>query len=111
MQGGEIFVPKIPSMRIVELAKAIAPEARIKKIGMRPGEKLNEILLMSEEARHTKDFDDYFIIEPNFPFWEAAESGGRPVPEGFTYASNSNGRWLSKEELKKMLEELKDCNL
>lgn len=108
MQGGEIFIPKIPSMKIIDLAKAIAPEAQIKKIGIRPGEKINEILLVSDEAEHTKEFDTYFVIEPKFPFWQRnnAEMGGKFLPEGFKYSSDTNDHWLTKEELKKMLEEL-----
>lgn len=108
MRGGEVFVPKIPSMRIIDLAKAIAPEAKIKKIGIRPGEKINEILLIDEEARRSKEFDAYFVIEPEFPFWQVnnIDIGGKPLPEGFRYLSDTNDQWLSKEELKKMLKEL-----
>lgn len=106
MQGGEIFVPKIPSMRITELADALAPKARKNIIGIRPGEKLHEVLLSEEEARHSREFDDYFVIEPEFPVWrKGGMEGGRAVPESFTYSSDANSRWLTQEELRKMVAE------
>ena len=104
MKGGEIFIPKIPSMRVIDLADVIAPGAKRKIIGIRPGEKLHEILLTEEEARHTKEFDDYFVIEPEFPFWGKGNLvGGKLLPEGFRYSSDKNTHWVSKEELKKLL--------
>ena len=107
MQGGEVFIPKIPSMRITELADVIAPKAEREVVGIRPGEKVDETLLTGEEARHAKEFDDYFVIEPEYPFRTRADlGGGKPLPEGFRYASNNNGWWLTKEELKGMLEGL-----
>lgn len=107
MKGGEIFVPKIPSMRIVDLADVIAPGAERKIIGIRPGEKIHECLITEEEARHTREFDTYFVIEPEFPFWSKDNlDGGKPLPEGFKYTSNTNTWWLTKEELKQMIEEL-----
>jgi UDP-N-acetylglucosamine 4,6-dehydratase len=106
MQGGEVFVPKIPSMKITELADAIAPAAKRKVTGIRPGEKVDEILLTEEEARHAREFDDYFVIEPEYPFWSRDSlQGGRPLPEGFRYTSDNNVQWLSKGELKGMVEE------
>jgi UDP-N-acetylglucosamine 4,6-dehydratase len=107
MHGGEVFIPKIPSMKITELADVIAPEAKREIIGIRPGEKVNEILLTTEEARHSLEFDDYFVIEPEHPFWEKGNlKGGKPLSEGFTYASDNNSWLLTKDELKKMLKEL-----
>lgn len=107
MKGGETFVPKIPSMKIIDLVKVIAPEAQIKKIGIRPGEKINEVLLTQEEAHHAKEFDKYFIIEPEFPFWQKDNfKEGKPLSEGFRYASDTNKHWLSCDDLKKMLENL-----
>jgi UDP-N-acetylglucosamine 4,6-dehydratase (inverting) len=107
MQGGEVFVPKIPSMRITDLADAIAPAAKRKVTGIRPGEKVNEILLTEEEARHAWEFDDYFVIEPEYPFWgKDRVKGGKLLPEGFRYTSDNNSWWLSKDELKRMVEEL-----
>jgi UDP-N-acetylglucosamine 4,6-dehydratase len=106
MQGGEVFVPKIPSMKITELADAIAPGAKTKVTGIRPGEKVNEILLTEEEARHAKEFNDYFVIEPEHPFWSTdSVQGGKPLPEGFRYTSDNNEQWLSKPDMKRMVAE------
>lgn len=100
MKGGEIFVPKIPSMKITDLADAIAPDAKKKIIGKRPGEKLHEVLLTSEESLHSKEFDDYFIIEPEFSFWNNQNhEKGRPLQKGFEYLSNNNSQWLNKEQI------------
>jgi len=107
MKGGEIFVPKIPSMRIVDLADVIAPGVEREIIGIRPGEKIHECLITEEEARHAREFDTYFVIEPEFPFWSKDNlDGGKPLPEGFKYTSDTNTWWLTKEELKQMIEEL-----
>jgi FlaA1/EpsC-like NDP-sugar epimerase len=106
MQGGEVFVPKIPSMKITELADAIAPGVKRKVTGIRPGEKVNEILLTEEEARHAGEFDGYFVIEPEHPFWRKdTVQNGKPLPEGFRYTSDNNDRWLTRDELKGMVEE------
>jgi len=103
MEGGEIFVPKIPSMKIVDVAEAIAPEAKRKIVGMRPGEKLHETLLTSDEARHTREFDKYFIIDSEFPLWCKNDSkAGKSLPEGFRYASDENSQWLTKDDFRKM---------
>jgi UDP-N-acetylglucosamine 4,6-dehydratase (inverting) len=105
MRGGEIFIPKIPSMKITTLAEAIAPKAKREIVGIRPGEKLHEVLLSEEEAKHAIEFDDYFLIEPEHPFWIKDNiKGGKPLPDGFKYASDNNTRWLTTEELKKMVE-------
>ncbi|HDG98263.1 MAG TPA: UDP-N-acetylglucosamine 4,6-dehydratase (inverting) [Desulfobacterales bacterium] len=107
MKGGEIFVPKIPSMRIVDLANVIAPGVEREIIGIRPGEKIHECLITEEEARHAREFDTYFVIEPEFPFWNKDNlDGGKPLPEGFKYTSDTNTWWLTKEELKQMIEGL-----
>lgn len=101
MQGGEIFLPKIPSMKITDLADAIAPGVERKIIGIRPGEKIHETLLTEEEARHSRDFNDYFIIEPEYPLWGGFRlEGGEPLAPGFQYTSDGNSHWLSKEELR-----------
>ena len=105
MGGGEVFVPKIPSMKIIDLANFIAPKAKKEIIGMRPGEKLHEDLITKEEARHTKEYDDYYIIEPEFSFWQYnEEKGGKPLPEGFRYTSDTNTQWLREEDLKKIIQ-------
>jgi UDP-N-acetylglucosamine 4,6-dehydratase (inverting) len=104
MTGGEIFVPKIPSMKVSDLARAMAPEAKIDIIGIRPGEKIHEILLTEDEARHTKEYDNHFVIEPELKFWEDNnENNGRKLPEGFRYSSDINNVWLSIDDLKKMI--------
>jgi len=111
MKGGEVFVPIIPSMRVMDLADAIAPDAEREIIGIRPGEKIDEILLMEEEARHTKAFDDCYVIEPEHPFWDEKNlEGGRPLPEGFRYSSADNDRWLTREELGKWLQASDDLS-
>lgn len=101
MKGGEIFVPKIPSMKITDVAEAIAPEAKKKIIGMRPGEKLHEVLLTKEESRHAREIEDYFIIEPEFAFWNPENHrGGKLLSENFNYSSDNNPQWLDKKEIK-----------
>ena len=91
MKGGEIFIPKIPSMKIMDLAEVIASNAKRKVIGIRPGEKLHEVLLTEEEARHAREFDKYFVIEPEFPFWKKDNlEKGKFLPEGFKYSSDTN---------------------
>lgn len=104
MQGGEIFIPKIPSMKVTDLADVIAPQAKKEIIGIRPGEKVNEVLLTQEEARHAREFDNYFVIEPEFPYWKEGNlEGGKPLPEAFTYASDNNQHWLTGDELKEII--------
>ena len=108
MRGGEVFVPKIPSMRIMDLAKAIAPNAEIEVIGIRPGEKLHEVLIHEDEARHTVELEDMFVVQP-LPLEEITwfaypwEKHGKRLPEGFRYASNTNDWWLTVEELKELV--------
>jgi UDP-N-acetylglucosamine 4,6-dehydratase len=106
MIGGEIFVPKIPSMNILDLAKAIAPECEIKIVGIRPGEKLHEVMVPADDVRHTLEYDDYYTIVPTFQDWDARaymnKNGGRPCPSGFVYSSDTNSRWLTVDELLKM---------
>jgi UDP-N-acetylglucosamine 4,6-dehydratase (inverting) len=107
MKGGEIFVPKIPSMKIIDLAQAIAPQSKIKITGIRPGEKINEVLLTGEEARHAKEFDKYFVVEPEYAFWSKSNfKDGKLLPSDFSYSSGDNNQWITKKELIKMLEEL-----
>ena len=97
MEGGEVFVPKIPSMKMTDLAKAMAPEAEIRNIGIRPGEKLHESLISEDEARTTVELDDMYVVQPaGEPLWfgHAWNEKGRPLPEGFTYTSANNTEWL-----------------
>lgn len=109
MVGGELFVPKLPSMNIMDLAKAIAPECKTKIVGIRPGEKLHEVMVPRDEARKTLEFDNYYIIQPDFRFFERRfkNKGGKPVPEDFEYNSGTNTWRLSIEELQKMIQDIK----
>lgn len=101
MIGGEVFVPKIPSMRLLDIVRAIVPDARQETIGIRPGEKLHEELVTTEEAPRTKEFDTYYIIEPQHPFWTPAHHPeGKPVSWDFQYRSDTNESWLKPEKLK-----------
>jgi UDP-N-acetylglucosamine 4,6-dehydratase/5-epimerase len=105
MQGGEIFVPKIPSMRIMDLAKAIAPECEVKFMGIRPGEKLHEVLTTEEEGQSTLDYDGMYVITPHRDWWKQRNySSATPVPEGFLYASNTNTHILTIDELKQIMD-------
>ncbi len=107
MQGGEIFIPKIPSMKIINLAEVIAPKTKIKITGIRPGEKIHEVLLTVEEARHTKEFDNYFVIEPEFHFWDRNNFiSKKDLPDGYRYSSDGNEWWLTIDELNRMIEGL-----
>jgi len=104
MRGGEIFVPKIPSMKVTDLAAAVAPKNKIRITGIRPGEKLHELMITEDEARHCKDLGDRFLIEPEFPWWDSEfHSGGKSVSHEFRYASNTNTEWLTIEELKRLI--------
>lgn len=107
MYGGEIFVPKLPSMRIVELAKTMAPHLPLRHVGIRPGEKLHETLITIDDARETYDLGDRFVIEPAFSGWERRMHKDDPnatkVPENFQYVSNENERWMTAEDLNQML--------
>lgn len=104
MQGGELFVPKIPSMKIVDLAKVIAPQCKIKLIGIRPGEKLHEVMISGDDARHTVELDDCYVIEPDFYWWKKDHHvDGKPVPHDFIYSSETNKQWLSGQQLLDMI--------
>ena len=102
--GGEIFVPKIPSMRIVDLVEAIAPGCEVRDIGIRPGEKLHELMIPADEARRTLEFDGYFIICPELEYWsDANHAEGRRVADRFEYSSDKNEQWLTVERMRAML--------
>ncbi len=104
MAGGEVFIPKIPSTRVVDLAEAIAPGVRIRYTGIRPGEKLHEVLITSDEARHTFDMDWCYVVVPEHPFWGArASADGTRVAEEFHYSSDSNTEWLDVNDLRDLL--------
>lgn len=100
MRGGEIFVPKIPSMRVVDLARAMAPTAQIDEVGRRPGEKLHEVLLTAEEARNTQDWGSHYVIEPDHGSRRDGAFGERALPDGFVYSSDTNTEWMTVESLR-----------
>jgi len=105
MHGGEIFVPKIPSMRLVDLAEVVAPGCAIEFIGIRPGEKLHEVLLSEDEARNAVELDEMYIIQPSHPWWKKVNwVHARALPQGFRYTSDSNEQWLSHEQLQELIE-------
>jgi len=104
MEGGEVFVPKIPSMRVSEIADAIAPDAERVIVGIRPGEKLSEVLVTEDESRHARELADCYVIHPEFPLWRSDPyTHGSPVPEGFRYSSDTNPEQLTAAELRAML--------
>ncbi|MBB6692859.1 UDP-N-acetylglucosamine 4,6-dehydratase (inverting) [Cohnella xylanilytica] len=107
MKGGEIFVPKIPSVKVVDLARVIAPDCQLQFVGIRPGEKLHEAMITEDDARKTVEFDDYFIIKPEQPGWlsEGETYGGVPLHERFSYCSHTNSHWLTDEEIRQYLGE------
>lgn len=104
MQGGEVFVPKIPSMKIMDLAKAVAPECEIEIIGIRPGEKLHEVLITEEDGRNTISYNGMYVIMPNYSWWERRNYKiGKKLSDGFIYTSNNNDKWLTVDDLKKII--------
>lgn len=107
MSGGELYVPRIPSMRVVDLAEAIAPGMEVIEIGMRPGEKLHEEMISVADARMTVERDDCYIVRPTVALWGGfREASGTPVAEGFTYTSDRNSQWLQPDDLRALLERL-----
>jgi len=105
MSRGEIFVPKLPSMKVVDLARALAPECEHEVVGIRPGEKLHEVMITAEDAVHSYEFDNHYVIAPQFPWWDAHYcSQGKSLPDGFIYSSDRNDWWLSDEELQELAE-------
>ena len=108
MNGGELFVRKIPSMRMVDLAKAMSPDLPIRIIGIRPGEKIHEMMISSDDARNTLELDNYYIVQPDFEWWEPRNlhSGGKKVPADFEYQSGNNSQWLTIEQMRKLTKEI-----
>jgi UDP-N-acetylglucosamine 4,6-dehydratase len=107
MHGGELFVPKIPSMNIMDLAAAIAPECKTEVVGIRPGEKLHEVMVPEDDARSTVELEDRFVIKPTFPWFSTDAYGeGKPCADGFRYGSDSNDKWLTRAELAEMIRKL-----
>lgn len=118
-RGGEVFVPKIPSFYVKDLAKILSPDSNLQVIGIREGEKLHELMIGVDDARHTLEFDDHYVIVPEMyshtkDLLDAFLNGrsGKKLPEGFSFTSDNNQKWISNEELKKRLDKiLKDENL
>lgn len=110
MEGGELFVPKIPSVNIVDLAEAMLPAGKHEVIGVRPGEKLHEVMISEDDSRTALELEDRYVIEPQFDFWSRTayeKRGAKRVAEGFRYASNSNEEWLSVPEIRNLLTALR----
>jgi UDP-N-acetylglucosamine 4,6-dehydratase len=105
MQGGEVFVPKIPSMKVVDLARAIAPDAALDIVGIRPGEKLHEVLISQDEARNTVESQRMYVVKPPETLWERSLNyEGTPLADGFQYSSDTNEMWLDLAGIKKLVE-------
>lgn len=102
MDGGEVFIPRVPSVRITDIAEAVAPGCKVVVTGIRPGEKLHEVLVSSDEARHARERGDCIVVYPEFAPWGEIEYRGQKLPDGFEYSSNGNDCWLSGAELRKL---------
>jgi UDP-N-acetylglucosamine 4,6-dehydratase len=105
LHGGEIFVPKIPSMKLVEMAEAIAPGCEVEYIGIRPGEKLHEVLVSEDEARNTVELDEMYVIQPAHSWWKPENwKEGKALSDGFRYSSDSNPQWLTATQLRELID-------
>lgn len=106
LHGGEIFVPKIPSMKVTDLAEAIAPECKMEIVGIRPGEKLHEAMITEDDARKTLEYSSYYVIQPEFPWWRSDyNNGGEQLADNFKYTSDTNTEWLTVEELRALVDD------
>jgi UDP-N-acetylglucosamine 4,6-dehydratase len=105
MVGGEIFVPKLPSMNIMDLAKAIGPKCKTEIVGIRPGEKLHEVMVPRDDALNTLEYENFYLIKPAFQFFERrfCEDGCKKVGDNFEYNSGTNNWWLTIDEMKAMI--------
>jgi UDP-N-acetylglucosamine 4,6-dehydratase len=110
MHGGEVFVPKIPSMKIIDLAKAIAPGTELEIVGIRPGEKLHEVLISEDESRSTVEMEDMYVVQPSGNAWFGHDwqAGGKALPAGFRFGSDNNPQWLNVEQIREMVEPFED---
>jgi UDP-N-acetylglucosamine 4,6-dehydratase len=106
MQGGELYVPRIPSMKIVDLARAVSPESQLEEIGMRPGEKLHEEMISSDDSRRTIVLKDRFVVTPVVAEWGYNPPKGVAMVEGSAYKSDTNEQWVSESDIKKFIEGL-----
>jgi UDP-N-acetylglucosamine 4,6-dehydratase len=113
MTGGEVFVPKLPSLRIVDLVPIIVPNGAYEVVGIRPGEKLHEVMIPVEESRNAFDMGDHYIIQPSHHWWNFAsfqqrvKERGEPIAEPFEYSSNGNGWWMSEDERRRLVDSVK----
>lgn len=111
MTGGEIFVPKIPSVKMTDVGLAVAPHCEQVITGIRPGEKLHEVMITEDDARNTLEFNDFYIIQPQYPWWDrdyylqTKGSKAKPCPDGFRYASDNNSQWLDVDEINQLVHE------
>jgi UDP-N-acetylglucosamine 4,6-dehydratase len=107
---GEVFIPKLPSVKVVDLARAIAPQAKLEVIGIRPGEKLHEVLIHEDEARLSVALDEMYIVQPTTVSWFGREwnQRGKPLPEGFRYSSETNPEWLDVEQIRSIVNTLNE---
>ena len=103
MQGGELYVPRIPSMHIVDLAEAIAPGSPLVEIGIRPGEKLHEEMIAGDDSRRTIRLPDRYVVAPVLAEWGYDGSTGEPLPDGFAYRSDTNDLWLTVDDLRRIV--------
>ena len=111
MEGGEIFIPKIPSMKIIDLMHAIAPQCDTHVIGIRPGEKLHEVMITEDDARYTLELDDHYVITPVLNFWNSKLAvKGEKVSENFTYKSDTNTEWISVQIFKDIINNIENFN-
>jgi UDP-N-acetylglucosamine 4,6-dehydratase len=110
MHGGEVFVPKIPSMKIVDLARAIAPGIKLEVVGIRPGEKLHEVLISENESRSTIEMENMYVVQPSLGSWFGHDwqSEGKGLPAGFRFGSDNNPQWLSVEQIRDMVAPFED---
>ena len=107
MNGGELYVPRIPSMKIVDLAQAVAPGTKYIEIGMRPGEKLHEEMISADDSRRTYQLENRFIVAPVIAEWGFVTPTGKKMAENSPYQSNTNDLWMSQNDIKLFLEEIK----
>ena len=107
MHGGELFIPKIPSMKITDLARAIGPDCEIDFVGIRPGEKMHEVMISPSDSRNTVDMGEFYVVTPEFRWWDSngmwVRDSGEAVPQGFQYSSDNNEEWLSIPELQEII--------
>lgn len=106
--GGELFIHKCPSFRVTDLARAMLPDCGLKDVGIRPGEKLHEVMITEEDSRSAYEYDDYYIIYPELEWWENVniKDGGKKVDDRFRYASDNNSEWLTVEEIREALKDI-----